>query len=128
MADESQILSAMFYAVKAIGLPTAYPGSKFTPPTSGQWLELEFLPNDDIADPVNVNSGNVAQGMFRVIACNRQNTGLIPLANTATTVKDAFPLGSDITGQIRVSEWPVAKDLDAADGVMRIAVTVKYAS
>lgn len=127
MADESQLLLAMFQKVKAVGLPAAYPGSKFDPPDSGQWLELIYLPNDDLNSPVNANSTRIQRGMFRVNVCGRQNTGLIPLSNAAETVRDAFPLASVISGSVRVSKWPQTKDLGADDGVMRLAVTVEYA-
>lgn len=128
MANESDILLAMFQRVQALGLPTAYLGTKFNPPSSGQWLELIFLPNDNMASPVNANSTPMKRGIFRVNVCNRQNTGIIPLTITAESVKAAFPIASAIMPGIKVSAWPVIKETLTDDGIMRIPVTVEYAA
>lgn len=126
MATEAQILEAMFGAASLLGYPVAYPGVAFDPPASGEWIEILFLPNQDIGDPVNANSNNVAQGIFRLVCCDRQNTGSIPLYEMADTVRQAFAKGADVGGVFAVRRTGKPEAIDYGDGVMRLSVTVAY--
>lgn len=126
MATEAQILEAMFEAASLLGYPVSYPGVAFDPPASGEWLEILFLPNQDIGDPVNANSNNVAQGMFRLVCCDRQNTGALPLYELAETVRQAFAKDTEVGGVFTVRRADKPEVIDYDDGVMRLSVTVAY--
>lgn len=130
MTTNTTIQTAIFQAVKtyaaAKNLPVAYPSVPFVPPSSGQWLELIFLPNTDLGRPINSGGNYAPQGLFRVNCCDRQNTGALQLSTLADDVVAAFPMERVLVDSVRVSGKPQQTPLDAGDGVMRVSVTVAY--
>ena len=130
MTTNTAIQTAIFEAVKTYAamndIPVSFPGVGFEPPPSGQWLELIFLPNDDLGNPINPGGNYAPQGLFRINCCDRQNTGALKLSALADDVVASFPMGRVLVDNVRVSGKPQQTELGVGDGVMRVAVTVAY--
>lgn len=123
----SDITGAFFTLINdaALGLPISFEGVKFTPPDSGQWLEVTFLPNQGIDQSMTSNNP-VSQGIIQVNACNRPNSGLIPLQKLSETVAALFPKNTIIYDLVRVSETPYTSDMISLDDRLIIPLTIMY--
>lgn len=123
----SDITQAFFTAINdaGLGLPTAFEGTKFTAPQSGQWLELTVLPNNGLDQSLKSNAV-LAQGILQVNVCNRPNTGIIPLQQLAETIAALFPKNTIITGLVRVSRQPYTSDSLQLDDRVVLPLTIMY--
>ena len=112
----------------SLGYDIAWPGLNFTPPESGVWLEVTFLPNRGIDDGLANDSDVVPQGIYQVMAVTRPGNGLFPVTNAAQSVIDALPKGTNISGLVRVHRHPYqGSAIKDSDRVM-IPVTIEYSS
>ena len=112
----------------SLGYDIAWPGLNFTPPESGVWLEVTFLPNRGIDDGLANDSDVVPQGIYQVMAVARPGTGLFPVTNAAQSVIDSLPKGTNIAGLVRVHRHPYqGSAIKEGDRVM-IPVTIEYSS
>lgn len=110
----------------ALGYPTAYPGYNFTPPDSGVWLEVMFMPNRGIAYDTGNTEEVTPQGLFQVTVYDRPGNGVDGLDTAAEAVKAVFPKGTAIAGTVRVNEPPYFLSLDSEGDKMMKVVTVPY--
>ena len=109
----------------SLGYPISWPGLDFTPPASGAWLEVTFLPNRGVDDRL-ANDGHVSpQGIYQVTAVSRPESEL-QLRSVAEEVQAAFPVGTNITGNVRITRYPYTGTLQSMDDRMSIAVTIEY--
>jgi hypothetical protein len=109
-----------------LGYPVAYPGYNFTPPDTGVWLEVMFMPNRGIAYDTGNTEEVTPQGLFQVTVYDRPGNGVNALDTAAEAVKAVFPKGTAIAGTVRVQEPPYFLSLDAEGGMMMKVVTIPY--
>lgn len=113
----------------SLSMLVSYPGVIFTAPDSSQWLEIIILPNGNLNQPINQHSTPLPKGLFRVNVCSSsREDNSITLFNAADTVAAAFPLGSELVGQVRIGGWPEIDELMIYNGVMRVPVRMIYTS
>lgn len=127
MTANSAIETALNEILEAavLGLPISWPGLDFTPPTSGNWLEVNFLPNRGVDDRL-ANDGYVSpQGIYQVAAVSRPQSEL-RLRAVAEQVQAAFPKGTRISGNIRVGSHPYTTSVLIEADRMRLPVTIEY--
>jgi len=127
MTTNSDIAQAFFSIIDsaALGYPIAYPTKSFTPPDSGHWLEVSFMPNSGIDQ--GLKSGTVLmQGLAQVNVCGRPDTGLIPLHNISEQVGALFPKNLVISGNVRVSKTPYNTDIIPLEDRIILPLTVMY--
>ena len=125
--SNSTIQTALNDILIAAGLsyPISWPGINFTPPTSGAWLEVTFLPNRGVDDRL-ANDGHVSpQGIYQIVCVSRPQSEL-QLRTVAEQVMAAFPKGTPISGNVRVGRHPYTGTLQTEDDRMSIAVTIEY--
>jgi hypothetical protein len=109
----------------SLGYDIAWPGLPFTPPTSGAWLEVTFLPNRGVDDRL-ANDGHVSpQGIYQIVCVSRPQSEL-KLRSVAEQVMAAFPKGTPISGNVRVGSHPYTGTLRSDADRMSIAVTIEY--
>ena len=73
-------------------LPVAYPGVNFTPPTSGQWLEVAVFRNPEANQPI-ANRRGVEQGILQIVLCGRAGIGVRALLPLMNQVRALYPKG-----------------------------------
>lgn len=110
----------------ALGYPIIYPGETKSPPASGVWLVVSFLPNRGINYDVDNGSEVTPQGLFQVQVFDRPSAYMDPLDDAAEAVVAAFPKGTKISGNVRVQEPPYFLSLDPQDDRMSKVVTIPY--
>lgn len=124
----SDIIEAFYEMVTAsasgAGL-IAYEGIKYTPPESGQWVEIKHFPNTGVDQSLNSNDV-LAQGLFQVNVCNRPNTGILPLYGLAELIIGQLPKSTVITGLVRVSRAPYTSSMISLDDRIILPLTVSY--
>jgi hypothetical protein len=109
----------------SLGYDIAWLGLPFTPPTSGAWLEVTFLPNRGVDDRL-ANDGHVSpQGIYQIVCVSRPQSEL-KLRAVAEQVMAAFPKGTPISGNVRVGSHPYTGTLRSEADRMSIAVTIEY--
>jgi hypothetical protein len=110
----------------ALGYPIGWPAIKFTPPDTGQWLEVSFAPNSDLDNGLSYNSGFIPRGIFQVTVFDRPNGGTFTAGTISEQIQTLFAKGTAITGQVRVVNRPDIMQMDAMDNQFGIAVSVEY--
>lgn len=123
----SDITQAFFEAINnaGLGLSISFEGVKFTPPDKGQWLELTTFPNNGL-DPSLSSNSVIAQGVLQVNVCDRPNTGLIPLQQTAEAVAALFSKGTIISGLVRASRAPYTSSALSLDDRVALPLSIMY--
>lgn len=112
----------------ALGYPVAYPGYNFTPPDTGAWLEVNFLPNRGIDDGLANNSDVAPQGIFQVMAASRPGAGLDAVQQAAQAVIGTFPKGTTVSGLVRIQRHPYQGSAMKEDDRLMIPVTIEYSA
>lgn len=127
MTTNAEIAEAFFTQIKSanLGYPIAYPSISFTPPDSGNWLELSFMPNDGIDQGIK-SPTVLKQGLLQVNICGKPNGGLIPLQDISEQVAAVFPKNQIISGNVRVSKTPYNTDIISIDDRQLLPLTVMY--
>lgn len=127
MTTNAEITAAFFTTVSTagLGLPIAYPSITFTPPDSGNWLELSFMPNTGIDQGLS-SPTVLKQGLLQVNVGGKPNGGLIPLQNIADTVSALFPKNSILSGLVRISRTPYTTDIISLDDRQLLPITILY--
>lgn len=110
----------------ALGYPVSYPGYTFTPPSSGAWLEVSFMPNRGIAFDTANTETVTPQGMFQVAVHERPGSGVNSIDTAAEAVIGVFPKGTTISGNVRVQQPPYSLSIDYEPERMTKIVTVPY--
>ncbi|MCI2243784.1 DUF4128 domain-containing protein [Xanthomonas sp. PPL568] len=91
----------------AQGLPCAYPGRGFTPPTgaTARWLELRWFPNETQNYATDDEDGGLKQGFAQLSACYRPGLGIVVGTLMSDQIRAAFPKGTSFAG-VRVYRPP----------------------
>jgi len=122
------IATALFsqLTAAALGYPIAWPGTDFTPPASGIWLEPMVMPNTGIDNGLAPTDGTVPQGLFQVAVYDRPGRGILEVNRAADEVKAAFLKNATITGLVRVQRNPWSFEIQPDDDRLSVIVTIPY--
>lgn len=128
MTTNAQIQRAFADAIiaAALGYPLSFPGVNFTPPDSGIWLEVSFLPNTGIDDRLAYDGEVVPQGIIQVMAVMRPGEGIASLTAAAESVINAFPSGTYLSSPVRVVRKPYQGSAIQEGDRLMIPVTIEY--
>jgi hypothetical protein len=95
----------------SLGYDIAWPGLPFTPPDTGEWLEVTFLPNRGVDDRL-ANDGHVSpQGIYQIVCVSRPQSEL-KLRAVAEQVMAAFPKGKEILFSSEIGNEGATLELD----------------
>jgi len=122
------IATALFsqLTAAALGYPIAWPGTDFTPPASGIWLEPMVIPNTGIDNGLAPTDGTVPQGLFQVAVYDRPGRGILEVNRAADDVKAAFLKNATITGLVRVQRNPYSFEIQPDGDRLSVIVTIPY--
>jgi len=122
------IATALFsqLTAAALGYPIAWPGTDFTPPASGIWLEPMVMPNTGIDNGLAPTDGTVPQGLFQVAVFDRPGRGILAVNRAADDVKAAFLKNATITGLVRVQRNPYSFEIQPDGDRLSVIVTIPY--
>ena len=122
------IATALFshLAAASLGYPIAWPGTDFTPPASGIWLEPMVMPNTGIDNGLAPTDGKVPQGLFQVSVFDRPGRGILEVNRAADAVKAAFLKNATITGLVRVQRNPWSFEIQPDGDRLSVIVTIPY--
>lgn len=108
--------------------PISWPGVNFTPPDSGNWIEVRLFENE----PTNYGMANDAtetdRGLLQLAACGRPGKGMVALDTLARSIQAAFPKGTSIEGSVRVTRQPWRLGDIVEDDRVKIPVSIYYSS
>ena len=124
----TQISTALFSQLTAasLGYPIAWPGTDFTPPASGIWLEPMFIPNTGIDNGLAATDTTIPQGIFQVGVFDRPGRGVLAVNRAADDVKAAFLKNATITGLVRVQRHPWSFEIQPDADRLSVIVTIPY--
>ena len=124
----NQIAQALFSALQtgSLGYPIGWPGLEFTAPTTGPWLEVQFMPNQGIDNGLAPTDQAVPQGIFQVNVLIRPGEGIFGINAIADQVKELYPKSATITGLVRVQRNPWSMEIEADPDRMMVMVTIPY--
>lgn len=107
-------------------LPVAFPGVGFNPPSTGYWLELNWIPNQTVNYGLAADAPVLLQGMAQVNVCWRPGPGILGGMALAGQVIAAFPKGTVIGNTVRIYRkgW-VGGDIPDPERVM-LPVTLMW--
>jgi hypothetical protein len=129
MATNTEIMTSFYTIVRdSTIVPSAsigYDGKSFTPPNTGNWLELSFMPNRGIDQSLSSNA-ILKQGLLQVNIGGRPNKGIAGLQAIADQVAALFPKNTVLSGIARVSSIPYASDDISMDDRTILPVTISY--
>ena len=122
------IATALFshLAAASLGYPIAWPGTDFTPPASGIWLEPMVIPNTGIDNGLAATDETVPQGIFQVAVFDRPGRGILAVNRAADEIKAAFLKNATITGLVRVQRNPWSFEIQPDDDRLSVIVTIPY--
>lgn len=108
-------------------LPTAWPNSKFTPPTASPYQEAGIIP----ARPAtrNLDYGVIDQGLYQVNICYPSGTGTDAAEARAQALRDHFAAGTELPRDgltVRVTRAPWWTEVPMRPGFYVLAVTIDY--
>jgi len=124
----TQIAQALFtqLSAAALGYPVAWPGTDFTPPAAGVWLEPMVMPNTGIDNGIAATDVTVPQGLFQVSVFDRPGRGILAVNRAADQVKAAFLKNATILNMIRVQRHPWSFEIQPDDDRLSVIVTIPY--
>ena len=122
------IATALFsqLAAASLGYPVAWPGTDFTPPATGIWLEPMVMPNTGIDNGLAPTDATVPQGLFQVAVYDRPGRGILEVNRVADDVKAAFLKNATITGLVRVQRNPWSFEIQPDADRLSVIVTIPY--
>ena len=110
----------------ALGHPIAWPGTDFTPPASGIWIEPMVMPNTGIDNGLAATDETTPQGLFQVSVFDRPGRGILAVNRAADDVKAAFLKNATITGLVRVQRNPYSFEIQPDGDRLSVIVTIPY--
>lgn len=111
-----------FAAARA--LPVAWPGVHFTPPETGAWLEVKFVPNETRDLGLGTDFMQ-ARGFGQVTCYARPGAGIVDPLTLAGEVIAAFPKGTPL-GAATVERQPWVSSVLTAPDLVLAYVTIRY--
>jgi hypothetical protein len=82
------------YQGASLGLPTAWEGVDFTPPTDAPWAQFYMLPAPVSVDTLGANGLDLHTGVLQIDLNVPQNTGTGALLGYADTLRGVFKAGT----------------------------------
>ena len=127
-ATNTTIATALFGQLTdaSLGYPIAWPGTDFTPPASGIWLEPMVMPNTGIDNGLAPTDATVPQGLFQVAVYDRPGRGILAVNRAADDVRAAFLKNATVTGLIRVQRHPWSFEIQPDGDRLSVIVTIPY--
>jgi len=122
--SNSSILDAFINHLSTT-LPVAYQGINFTPPDSGEWLEVKFFPNPNNRLFIGSNDPVEVRGIFQITVCYRPGSGVINGAETAQSIIDQYPQDAAI-GSVKVELKPWDSGPIEEDERISHPITIRY--
>jgi len=117
------ILGLTSEVAEALTLPVAYPGKRFTPPDTGEWLELSTTAND--LQPDIGGSSVFRRGIWQINVCGRPDKNPLVLYGHADTIAATIPKGPNDAG-FTITNNPVVSSLIELDDRVILPVTITY--
>lgn len=96
-------LAAQFAAAQ--GLACSFPGVGFAPPAAGEWLELQWFPNETQNYGMADDGPSLLQGFGQLSACYRPGAGIVGGTELTDVIIGAFGKGTTFAG-VRVYRRP----------------------
>lgn len=105
-------------------LPTAYPDVGFTPPGTGQWLQVRFFPNETFT--YAMKDGPFSHfGFIQITVAQRPGAGLMPILALAEEIRDLYPYNLTL-GPGYVRRTPVTASIIEESDRTLCPVTIYY--
>ncbi len=124
--DDFAVKLSAFAAQLSPALPVGFPGTGFTPPATGAWLEAVWIPNRTVNYGTANDAPSLLQGMAQVNVCYRPGEGIVGGLRLAGAVVEAFAKGTRFADIVRVYEKPwIANVIEDPDRVMH-PVTIPW--
>lgn len=128
MTTQTELFAAIFHGVSifaaANNLPVKYPAKKFTPPASGEWLELSIAPND--IDSTLSEQASFKRGIVQVNVAGRPDTSPLKLTAIADLITLKLPKGLFIVDSVIVARTPYQTNVLELDDRVLLPVTINY--
>lgn len=124
----NDIMSAFFTRLNTLSPmpPVAWPGTVFTPPATGVWIEPDVIPNNGLDNGLAPTDEVVPQGFCQVIVWTRPGGGMFQLATVANNVAALFPKDHRLSGLVRVQRNPWITNIDSQDDRIGYLVSIPY--
>lgn len=133
-STEARIMALLFARLGTLtgaagALPIAWPNVSFTPPASGKFLRVDFIPNR--VDRLFIGSGepHQMQGLMQVSVMWPLNVGTDAPQDIAGAVAAAFPVGDplwDADLRVRIVQRPAVAGVIVEDTRIMVPVTVEW--
>lgn len=131
MTTNTDIMTSLFGTIanSAISQPKAWPGADFTPPASGEWLEVYYQPNDPQQPGIANDASILPRGIFRVLCMTRPSpTAAFGTQALAEQVAALYPKGATVSGNVRISRHPYTSTSQFAPDRMGVSVIIEYSA
>jgi hypothetical protein len=102
-----------------------YPGVNFTPPNSGQWLEVRFFPNETQNYGIADEGPHDHRGFFQVMVCERPGGGITVGTMVADAVIAHFDKGT-VVEPARINRRPWLSNIVHAPERTLYPVSIPY--
>lgn len=120
------VLVNTFAASLSPSLTVSFPGRDFTPPDSGQWLEVRFFPNETLNYGLANSGPSDHRGFVQVTVCERtSDTGIVSGLTLAGAVVTEFAKGTT-AGDATVERKPWISSVVTMDDRLCYPVTIPY--
>jgi hypothetical protein len=116
------------YQGAALGLPTAWEGVDFTPPSDAAWAQVWMLPAPVTVDTLGDSGLDLHTGIFQIDLSVPQNSGTGALLGYADTLRTALKAGTTTThnGQSVLILDCSRSRLTQAGGWLTITMSTSY--
>lgn len=116
------------YLDLGLGLPTAYEGESFKPPTGCDWAAVSIVPAPTFPYTLGVNGEDLHTGFMQVDFFRPLNTGRAALIEYAQAAMDAFIAGKGFSrnGQNVLITSTGRSGIRQDGGFLRLTVTVNF--
>ena len=106
-------------------LTVSYPGIDFTPPDSGEWLEMRFFPNETKNFGIADDGPSTHEGFIQLAACHRPGTGIVSGITLAGAIIAQFAKGTTV-GNATIERKPYISAIVTMDDRICHPVTIPY--
>jgi len=110
-------------------LTVAYPGIAFTPPATGMWIELAWIPNTADEPWLDNDAQVVERGIFQIGICDRLGVGEFPLNRAADAVIEHFRKGTKMVSgpvTVRIEQRASSEPAISYDTKIMTPISVRY--
>jgi hypothetical protein len=105
--------------------PVAYPGINFTPPSTGEWIELSWFPNETLNYGIPNDGPSIHRGFVQAMAYTRPGAGVVGVTQLASAIISTYAKGLEVGGAtIERKPW-MSSVIQEGDKIM-VPVTIPY--